>query len=487
MMIKSILSSSYDFGEPPLRLVKRAQDGLRGEDFSDFVKRAGFIMADAARKIDLHPGEELIHGIALGATEFYGPNRNGDGFKEAACRIYHPTFVKSARWYRHHNNKDTKKSYGVIKYSCYNEDMKRIELLAALNRTKEAAERNGGLIADEELEALHNGKDVPTSMACKVAYDVCAGCGNKAKNRTEYCTGTDEGGMCKRGGVKNHMGFVHNDGFMNHVDNPHPHFFDWSQVHRGADRTSWADGILKAAAAAGGVVISGAELAEKLGAAEMPAHLFDVPATYLWPTQLEKLAIKLASYEIMYELGTRGQYDLALSAEFEKEANFTTGTPGDPTLTKLAALAMQKIALPVESWFKLVHEGSCKWASADMIRQGLTGIYGRMLADGSIKEASGMMPVLRSTVPHFYTKWAYDLAPDFSLDRTYLDERVKRAAIRGYSYPDVRRVPLVKSAGAAETLARGYALYKLAFLQAIQDRDADFDLTCSMVIRQNYL
>jgi hypothetical protein len=484
MMIKSILSSSYDFGEPPLQLVKSGANGLRGEDFRSFVKRAGFAMADVARKVELHPGEELIHGIALGTTEHYGPNRNGDGFKEAACRLYHPTFVKYARWYRHHANKDTKKSYGIIKYSHFNDDMKRIELLAALNRTKEAAERNGGLVADEELEALHDGKDVPTSMACKVAYDVCAGCGHKAKNRTEYCTGNDEGGMCKRGGVKNRMGFVHDDGFMNHVDNPHPHFFDWSKVYRGADRTSFADGILKAAAT-GGVVIGGAELAEKMGV-QLPDIIMDVPAVNLWPTRLEKLATKLAAIEQKFDRGGYQQYDLALSPEFEKEAELDV-LPSGPTHLQLAALAMQKIALPVESWFKLVHGDSCKWASADMIRDGLPGIYGRMLADGYIKEASGSLPSIGGMIPHSHCKWAYDLAPELSLDRSHLDIRVKRAAIRGYSVPDVRRAPLVKSAGAAETLARGYALYKLAFLQALEGRDTDFDLTCTMVTRQNYI
>jgi len=483
MMIKSVLSTSYDFGEAPLKLVKVASDGLCGEDFKSFVKRAGFRMADAARRIDLKPGEELIHGIALGTTEHYGANRNGDGFKEAACRTYHPTFVKFARWYRNHANKDPQKSYGVIKHSNFNDEMKRIELLAVLNRTKEAAKHNGGLIADEELEALHNGKDIPTSMACKVAYDVCTGCGNKAKNRTEYCLGDDEGGMCKRGGVKNRMGFVHEDGFMNHVDNPHPHFFDWSRVYRGADRTSWADGILKAASA--GVVIGGAELAEKMGI-ELPPVLMDIPAVDLWPTRLETLVVKLAGLEQQYDNGGVQPFDLALSPEFEKNAEMASDSTVTP-FTRLVALTMQKIALPVESWLKLVHGDSCKWASAAMIQQGLPGIYGRMLVNGYIKEASGHLPALRGLVPHAITKWAHNLAPDYSLDRSHLNARIKRAALRGYSQPEVRRSPLVKSAGAAETLARGYALYKLAFLTAIANCDSDFDLTCNLAVRQHYL
>lgn len=482
MLIKAWTSDSYNFGEPALTLVKTAGDGLHGEDFRSFVKRAGFHMADAARHVEVKPGEVLVHGIGLGASEWFGPNRNFDAFKEAACRSNHPTFVKFARWYRHHNNKDPQKSYGIIKYSHYNEAMHRIELLAALNRTKEAAERNGGLVADQELNKLEKGDDIPTSMACKVAYDVCAGCGNKAKNRTEYCLGTDEGGMCKRGGCKNHLGAVHEDGFVTHVENPDPYFFDWSLVHRGADRTSWADGILKSASTS--VAIGGAELAEKMGY-EVPPIFFE-SVHDLWPTRLERLATKLAQLEVQYDRGARELYDTALSPQFEKDA--TVGQPcTQPTVfTQLAALAMQKVALPVETWLKLVH-GELPWASADMIKQALPSIYGRMLADGYIKEASVGFPQLRGFIPRDYQKWACQLAPDFSLDREYLEQRVKRAALRGYSRPDVRRQPLVKSAGAAEPLARGYALYKLAFLQAMEDRDVDFDLTCAMVIRQNYI
>jgi len=133
----------------------------------------------------------------------------------------------------------------------------------ALNATKEAAERNGNLIADKELEKLASGKDLAVSMACKVAYDICAGCGNKAKNRSEYCTGLDEGGHCKRGGVANKMTFVHGDGFVNHVDNPAPLvWFDISDVPRPADRIAYANGIVKEA---GVHVRGGAALAEELG------------------------------------------------------------------------------------------------------------------------------------------------------------------------------------------------------------------------------
>lgn len=164
--VKVLPPGGYDFGEPITRLIKVASSGLRGNDLREFVKRAGHLFADQVNNLYLQPGDTPVHIIALGATEFYGPNRNGDGFKEASCKKYHPTFVKHARCYRNHQNKNPDKSYGYIKLSHYNERMRRIELLAIYNATKEAAARNGGLVADEEIEKIASGQDIPVSMAC---------------------------------------------------------------------------------------------------------------------------------------------------------------------------------------------------------------------------------------------------------------------------------------------------------------------------------
>jgi hypothetical protein len=62
---------------------------------------------------------------------------------------------------------------------------------------------------------------------CKVAYDVCKTCKNKAKNRSEYCDH-----------AKYAMGSIMPDGRRVGVDNPRPKFFDISYVKRGADRAA---------------------------------------------------------------------------------------------------------------------------------------------------------------------------------------------------------------------------------------------------------
>lgn len=62
---------------------------------------------------------------------------------------------------------------------------------------------------------------------CKVAYDICKTCRNKAKNRSEYCDH-----------AKYAMGQIMSDGRRVGVDNPRPKFFDISYVKRGADRAA---------------------------------------------------------------------------------------------------------------------------------------------------------------------------------------------------------------------------------------------------------
>lgn len=165
-MIKIIAPGSQDLVENAVQMIKVAKTGLRGQDLKDFIKRAGHEFADIIKRTTFDPGEVPIHLIALGAGEHYGSNRNGDFFGINSCRKYHDTFVKHARWFRNHVNKDKSKSYGIVKHSMFNEPMKRIELLVFLNGTKAAAEKNGGLIANTELEKLADGKELPVSMAC---------------------------------------------------------------------------------------------------------------------------------------------------------------------------------------------------------------------------------------------------------------------------------------------------------------------------------
>lgn len=165
-MTKTCSPTDWDFEVPFITLVECATNGLRGHDRRQFLKRASHQFLPYLERMQLKVGEVPVHLIALGAAEHYGPNRNGDAFKEVVCRSWCHTFEKFARWYRNHKNKDPQLSYGLVKAAIYNEAMHRVELLVALNATKEAALRNGGLVADQELEKLARDEMIPVSMAC---------------------------------------------------------------------------------------------------------------------------------------------------------------------------------------------------------------------------------------------------------------------------------------------------------------------------------
>jgi hypothetical protein len=71
-MVKVILPGSQSFGAQVAQAVKVSARGLVGGDLADFVKRSSHYIADAARGVDLRPGEDLVHMIAVGSGESHG-------------------------------------------------------------------------------------------------------------------------------------------------------------------------------------------------------------------------------------------------------------------------------------------------------------------------------------------------------------------------------------------------------------------------------
>jgi len=464
-------------GEPAAALIKVGGRGLRGNDLKDFVKRAGHLVADALKGVDFKPGDVGVHNISLGASEFYGPNRNGDGFKEANCRKYYKTFEKYARAYRDHENKDPAKSYGVIKLALYNEPMHRIELIKAYNGTKEAAERNGGLVADKELGLLEKDGGFDTSMACKVPFDVCSVCGNHAKNRSEYCMSEKEGGHCKGGGLRSNIAGVLDDGTQVYADNPDPLWFDDSWVWRHADRIAAATGIVKSAAAGGGK-LGGAALAESWGVG-MPLEVALDGAD-----ELVKLAARLARQEEY--LHNHPPHD-SLGLAFCKEAAATHSWADHGTSLgdAFAALAAEQVVAPVEGFLEMV--GGTSAARAGQVRACLPGVYGRMVADGSLEKAAAEGAVAARVPSGRARAWAAKRAADFSLDRGRMLKRAAVGAIYHAAAPRPRKADVFGFGPVAEGLARGYALYKLAFLRSLPEQSGPtFDWACEAVVRGNY-
>jgi len=201
-------------------------------------------------------GKTYILVLAIGASEYYGPNRNGDGFSEAELRRHHKTFETNAHVYRSHVNKDPKKSFGRVVRSFYNEDMHRVELVLEIDDTK----------APDVASKIREGRDVAVSMGCRIKFDVCSICGNKAPSRAQYCDH-----------AKKQLNEILDDGRIVFVDNPSPVFFDISVVWRPADKTGY---MMKKVAWDGGLefIGSSAQLAEKVATQALLSELLSKAA-----------------------------------------------------------------------------------------------------------------------------------------------------------------------------------------------------------------
>lgn len=208
----------------------------------DFNSKIASEASDWSKRIQPTPGKTYILVLAMGASEFYGPNRNGDAFRESELIKTHKTFETNAHVYKSHINKDPAKSYGKVVKSFYNPDMHRVELILEIDNKK----------APDIVEKVNSGRSVAVSMGCKIKYDVCSICGNKAPTRAQYCTH-----------LRNELNNIYPDGRIVAADNPNPKFFDISIVWRPADKTGY---MLKKVASSSESGPSSAWLAEKQAA-----------------------------------------------------------------------------------------------------------------------------------------------------------------------------------------------------------------------------
>jgi hypothetical protein len=163
----------------------------------------------------------------LGAFEAWGSNSNGDAFErmwiEPEEREWgHKTFETNTKIFSHHRNKQPEKSFGHVALSVFEPSMQRIEIIARLDRAKAEQVGSGSIITD-----LDEGKMHPVSMGCRVSWDVCSSCGNRARNTREYCD-------C----LKHRMNLIEPDGTLICALNPRPLFFDLSIVYVPAAKES---------------------------------------------------------------------------------------------------------------------------------------------------------------------------------------------------------------------------------------------------------
>ncbi len=192
-MIKIILPDSYNFQDPIASLVNVHSKGVD----KDWIEKRAAAPEFVKTFSEIRPEKDhsLLHLIAMGASDVYSTNRNGDGFFKFARELdlidpnwrsqklangdshvksadtfanrtdtglfdRYSTFEKFANVYKHHKNKPSKgdKIYGSVKAAAYNNDMDRVELLVQVPDDEWR----------EELHKLASGEGVPFSMACIV-------------------------------------------------------------------------------------------------------------------------------------------------------------------------------------------------------------------------------------------------------------------------------------------------------------------------------
>lgn len=439
-MIKVVMPSSFNFDQQVMSLVDVHS---RGVDHS-WLKKSAAVLTKELSDIRPEPGVTFVHLIALGDQETYGMNRNGDGFPKKANQDFHDTFVKHAKWFHNHRNKPARgdKIYGSVKCSAYNPDMKRVELVVGIDNKKDP----------ESIEKLARGEDIPVSMACKVPYDICSICSNKAKTADEYCKHIKE--ACTQ---------MTEDGTQIGMINTEPTFFDISKVHRNADRIAFS---LRKVAHTGPMF--GVDLASQYGITEPTFLVKDAKYQRALAT-LEKCA-KLEK-QIDGEIKANPSMQL-IADGLNEPVNADLGKiPEDKVPAALGKLASDGVSLAMPDFFRLVLGPRFSDVEADLpaAQACLPSIFSGALktAEDFMSGVSNYAPVdspLPALIKNVLTKVGQQvsmLGP--------VRARTTSFALRKSASVFVPNKSLQETTEIGRILATEYARYKVAMLSKVED------------------
>jgi len=218
--------------EPIVRYIDRRDVRLE--------KYASVESLDFIRSVDPEPGHTTVLVLAMSASDYYGANRNGDGFSSRPVYIngrkeldwgetlpeHYKSFETMAHNFVHHQNKDPRNSVGSVRKAFYNQKMQRVELLLDVN--------NSNVKVRTFMDKIRDGEFPAVSMGCRIKYDICDVCANRAPTRRQYCVHVN--GSDPRYG----LGKILGNGDSCIVWNPSPSLFDISWIFKPADRIGYA-------------------------------------------------------------------------------------------------------------------------------------------------------------------------------------------------------------------------------------------------------
>lgn len=484
MQTKIIPSASYDHGQLAMQLV---QVHSRGIDHGWMHKRASMFLREIA-DLRPEPGHSYLHLLAMSAMESTGINRNSDGFNEKRASYTipepkegtpgviklagglmekHPTFVSHGHVYKHHKNTDPEKSIGSIKHSVYNPEMRRVELIIRVPHTDDW---------NNELQKLAEDKDVAFSMACKVPYDICTICGNRAPSKAQYCDH-----------MKNHATEYTKAGHQVGNINDDPNFFDISKVWKPADRVAFA--FRKVASSELLTPMTGADLAEELGLGAMPSLNFRSTAT----TRKLAAADKLAEIEKIIESVARANDNQHLQAAAPSgsidDADMQSLSSCDLCNT-LQSLSDAKICLSVKDFFRLLMgEQKCASMAGDIstVEEILPGLFTRLSKSGEAANCAADESYSPSgaPAPRHVRATIEKLAADHSVSLAAAQRRSDRSILIVKQASSLRTsaTKIAAVSKQSQLLANEYAKYVIAFAGA-HDQDP---VATRLTVLRNYL
>jgi len=469
-MIKTIFSDSQD----GLRGMEKLSASMSVIETSRQIKQASCGMArEMLDSIKPDRDHVLIHLVAMGEHERYGFNRNGDTFDKLSCQTYHHTFVKNACYYREHANTDPEKRIGDVKASCHNDELGRIELGIWAKKAS----------APDIIESIMAGESRSYSMACKVAYDISSITEKRQPTVYEY----DE--YCRdrmTQWIPEHEKYAF-------VYNPHPNFFDISDVSNPADRI--AHHLKYEFDKAAGSILDAQGNRAAIPSAKF-ASLFtreDVTPAML-PFGLNVILVKLAEAEAYVNKVTHLQNELgAVSSKlaFVKDActKASKGELSDEALTEFRkmkpneffeTMAKHATVLPFLSFCSYMDGASIATTAAKpevkaaamtintmfagMVEDPMADMLDTFLFDGPVEDDMASKKEVRSFV---------EMAErEFGITPQVISQRTMKFAFTGS--PDQVKLatettvsPEVEVKG--KILQKAYGLYKIAAISRMQE------------------
>ncbi|HUX02942.1 MAG TPA: hypothetical protein VMY35_18440, partial [Phycisphaerae bacterium] len=352
----------------------------------------------------------------------------------------------------------------------YNPDMRRGELLIKVQNDKWAP----------ELEKMARGEDPPFSMSCKVPYDICSACLNKAPSRAQYCDH-----------LKDEMTHVKEAGHQIFAINDRPCFFDYSGVFRNADRIAF--GLQK--------VASTGEMPEEFIPSTMLAEMWGlkVPNSVLYDSSPRPVQEKLAAMERLAAMEKQIEATGRLFNP-EVDAGTANGSLPEDELDKLrsidwnelmGALSQAKICLPMKDFFRLMLGNKYDSYAGELgnAQSLLPGIFSRMLKSGDgVEDVTGSPaydPAM-SLVPKSIRDVIESVKPGMSLGEGPVGRRLSVTIIRGGGPARLHKAASVSDgiSKTAQYMAKQYATYQLAFIRA--QEGAGDGLATGLALLQNY-